>query len=315
MEIFKAPVTDIKWFTTAFGMVKPVAVLNKTYRKHNYEFDSVALDDAFSIEDHGISSGSVLRLKAHPNAKIKVKGSDNKKAVKGVVLYPGKCPMCKTQLVKYKERDLYCPNDFCEAKSRTPVLKFVTTAIPEMELIHIYEWLNAFPIDNFKSSASIMNLFELFYFIEENRPYDTGIREKRYMEFHAQADVDLKELIESLEAKEDKDEAVKRHAQFQKTIINAIQIEAALINKLKQGYSLEEFWENISLKDLTQDDKASLSQMNPDRLLEKDGAGMVDALEAKEIELSEEGKHTIVFNYKLIFKTFQYLSKLKRQLS
>ena len=33
MRTFKATVTDVKWFTTSLGFVRPVAVLDKMYSK------------------------------------------------------------------------------------------------------------------------------------------------------------------------------------------------------------------------------------------------------------------------------------------
>jgi hypothetical protein len=176
-KVIKASVKEVRWVTTARGSVKPLVVLDKMYKRYNVEFDTLALDNAATVDKFNIRKDEIVDVTVDKrNGKLKIK------ACTGISkpIIPSKCNVCSSQLARYGQDSLICENDTCGAKSRTPILKLIKCAFgnDNLDVKDIYTYINNFPINSDKSLFSIYSIFDFLQMFYDAGPKDTNHRDE-----------------------------------------------------------------------------------------------------------------------------------------
>ena len=242
---FLVNVTEVRWITSPKGFVKPLAVLNKLIKKKGIEFDAVGVPDAKMVSDLKIGKGAQMKINITSEKSINIIGTPKK----GKVGIPTRCPECKTEVLLYEEKDLYCPNDTCRAKERTPLIKFVKTCYDSkpVDLMDVYAYLNKFPI-NKKEVVQANSILSFLQMWENAGAKDTNARDEILKEVHGEKYDVFKDIEEHIAA------------------------------KLKRGVSNKELWEIASLRGVKSDDIEHLSMLNLTPLSKVDFQSQVSSL-------------------------------------
>jgi len=194
-KAIKANVKEVRWVTTAKGLVKPLVVLDKMYKRYNVEFDTLALDNAITVDKFNIKTDEIVDITVDKkNGKLKIKACTGRSKP----LIPAKCNVCGSQLARYGQDHLICENDTCGAKSRTPILKLVKCAFgsDKVDVKDIYTYINNFPINSDKSLFSMASIFDFLQMFYDAGPKDTNHRDELLKTAYKES-YDAVKLIES----------------------------------------------------------------------------------------------------------------------
>jgi len=226
---FNVNVEEVKWFTANNGIVKPVVVLTKSFSKKGTDFDSLAIHNAKMIEDQGIGAGAVLKIALPTPESIKIV-STVKKVKTG---YPRTCSVCNGNLVVFRDVDLLCPNEFCGAKSRTPILKLAKIAMEDdFDYVAVLNYLNTFPTKSESQPHKVDSIIDFMQVFKDAGPKNTNFRD---------------ELLKTTYG--DKYNDVKK-------------VENAIDEKLKSGVNVGELWAITSLRGINEENIKELEKIN-----------------------------------------------------
>ena len=273
---FKVNVKRLAWITTPQGFVKPLAVLDKEFKKSGIEFDSVGLKNAVTVEKMGINAGACLRIKVDKkNKALSILG--NLEHVK--VSLPKECPACNSRLVAYKEVDLYCPNDICGAKERTPLVKLLSRCLDtsEFEILEVYNYLNSFVVSDAENPVCAKSILDFLQMWEQAGHKNTNFRDELLKKAHPES-----------------------YEEFKK-------IETKIDEKLSSGISSSDMWYISTLKGVKQADIELLSRVNMTLTANKSFQDQVT-----ELDIDKDLKITVALNesyLKTLYNSFNTLRK------
>lgn len=158
---------------------------------------------------------------------------------------PTQCPACKAETLLEDDRWNYrCGSWVCWAKSRTPIYHLCQLAHgPQIHHAALAKWLDAFPVPG--ANTRISNLFELLMLFKQSGPKDTAHRAERIATIFGEP-------------------APGGQAHY------VSQIERKIDKKLKDGFTIQEFWFLSGLPKMDWATARKMSNLDPRVLREAD---------------------------------------------
>jgi hypothetical protein len=270
-----AIVKEVRWFTTEVGFVKPVVVLNKMYKRHGVEFDSLGIANAGVVNDLGLKPDVTVKITVNKKDKsLKVKESDNS----GGTIFPSGCPVCGSELVKATEQDLFCTGEYCTAKSRTPIVKLALMAFDDTEFSvpAIYKYLETFPIKGSNSKFPITSILQFIQSFSDAGAKDTNVRDETLRNVYG-----------------DFYEAAK-------------EIESKFTTILKKGLNPHEFWYVANIRNVSLEEIKTLGAIDFSVLARQDFETQLANL-----DISRESKITVGVNKPYLYQLRKFLNAIR----
>lgn len=269
-----ATVKEVRWFTTEVGFVKPLVLLNKMYKRHGVEFDSLGIANAGTVDKLGLKPNVTVKINVNKKDKsLNVKESNSNSGA----IFPSGCPICGSELVKATDDDLFCTGEFCTAKSRTPIAKLALMAFgdDDFQVSDIYDYLETFPIKGDKSKFAITSILQFIQSFSDAGNKDTNARD---------------ETLKSV------------YGYFYET---AKEIETRFANKLKSGVTPQEFWYVANIRNVDLEEIKKLSVINFSALAN-------DSFEEQltKLDIRKESKITVGVNKAYLYQLKKFFNAI-----
>jgi hypothetical protein len=193
-KAINAIVKELRWLTTETGIVKPVVVLDKMYKRHGVEFDSLGVANAKVVDDLGLKPDVKVKVLVNKKEKtLKIQSSDGTDAS-----FPASCPVCNSTLMKIGESNLFCTGELCTAKSRTPIVKLAKLAFGDQEfsVAAVYKYLETFPLTGVTSKYSITGILQFLQAFSDAGSKNTNSRDELLKEVYGDFYEAAKEIEE-----------------------------------------------------------------------------------------------------------------------
>jgi len=250
-ETKQVTVDKVEWRTGSSGRCNPTVVLTEKTEISGAMVDRASAHHAQLVKDHCIGPNAVLEVKRAneviPYIENVIESSDE-------FSLPNNCDVCETEL-EWDGVFLKCFNLECPARAYTALYRlFSVSGIPDgISDKTLEKWLENFPTKS-GHQAKINNIFEFIKIFDQAGPKNIEARTEQ-----------LKQL-------------------FQPHFGDLLwQLEVNIENKLKEGFSFQEFWHLLNIPYLGPENSKKLSECDPRDLI----SGVEQAIDSEDTETVE----------------------------